>query len=715
MPICGAPRTRKRGGQEYCQRPVPKEGMRCSHHNEEALLRKEIAAEEKAARQEDQQDDQIADIDASSIDELSKKLNLEMELVRVMERVLRDPDDSEGQDLYISLGRRNLVRAQMIVEANPSNLSAIAHVGNLIGQLKLNEKREAETGIRRLELARLEREAQAVSSASTDVLSKMMQVNQSLEDGFYKEDPSPRRSVDAYADWLGENITVEQVLAGEAEHATAPWEMQREILQALFWPAEEPINKPDCRHVICVTGNNTGKSYISARCVLFNTYFLYPSITIVTGPRLSQVRDTVSAEVRRKHNEMDLPGKANVLRLQPNPEFDRAYVNFTSAQTEDAFQGHHGRILLILEEASGIAGHIYDGTLGIMSGGDCRMLEIGNMLRRRGRFFDNYSRAEKNPDDPKTYLVQRGAHDHPNYIHRKFIKERGGKDIYLHALSAEWADEMRELYGEESPYFRVKVLGLPPRHDSSMMLDLHYVDESTKYYYEPNLEENPEAEEFEVAAEVIFADIAGMGDNQTVIGNWQLGKHGHRVRIEHVYGVSDHSLIADKMYNTPTRRINDDVFFTCDTNGEGSGILEMLIERGVEREYTRGFKSHSDPEVEVKHKQQEQYADLETECWARMRDWLRASYNSMMREHKAKPEQVRRRIDLPGDGEKFSHQLVRELTGRGVELDGEVIKLQPKKEFMDQLGGDSPDFSEAVIIGSRMVWIALEEYLDFDD
>ena len=133
----------------------------------------------------------------------------------------------------------------------------------------------------------------------------------------------------------------------------------------------------------------------------------------------------------------------------------------------------------------------------------------------------------------------------------------------------------------------------------------------------------------------------------------------------------------------------------------------MLIERGVKKSYTRGFKSFSAPEVERHTKQDEEYDDLETECWARMRTWLRRSTRSINAEKKG---DGRLRIDLPEEDAPYSDQLQLELTERDhfVTPDGK-IKLQPKKDYIKQ-NGESPDFAEAVIIGSRMVWIAQEKF-----
>ena len=707
--VCGAKRSRGRG---LCQRPVAKEGDRCALHP--------LDKDEQAAAKPPEPDEVVVDVDLSSIDELAGKLGLGLDAMKKLERSVRDPDEQdEGEDVYMAMSEQNIIRMQLKADANPKNTGLLVTIGNMIGQYKINQKRHLEAQKAKLELVKLQREIALIETSKADVLSYMDVMNRGMKDGFFGLDASPRRSLAAYCQWLDEDISVEQVLNGEHETATEPWKMQQEILTCLFWPetliwhANETdgngdliyyTGKPDLRYTICVTGNGMGKSYISARCIIFNAMFLYPSITIVTGPRLSQVRDTVSAEVRRKHADMGLPGRPNVLRWQPNPENDRAYVNYTSAQSDDAFAGHHGRVLIIMEEASGIAAHIYESSHGLMSGYDCRMLQIGNMHRRQGRFYKYYDDALKNPKDPQHHLLQYGAFDHPNYQHREFIRQRGGMDIYPHAVNADWVDESIERWGEESHRTYIRIYGLPPKQDTNSMIALYLVESAVEYEY---LEDEATDDRFDVRFEVIFADIAGLGDNLTVIGAWQWGITGHRIIIKRVLSIADHSDIADAMLDSTTRPQNDHLYFSCDTNGEGSGILEMLIERGIDEWNTRGFKCFAAPEMEPKHGQAEVYDDLETECWARTRGWLRRSDRSINREGRG---DQRLRIDFPSDKETYSAQLVRELSERDhfVTPEGK-IKLQPKAEFI-KIIGDSPDFAEAVIIGSRMVWIAQEEF-----
>ena len=61
-----------------------------------------------------------------------------------LERSLRDPDAGEGEDIYIAVSRHNIVRMQLNAEADPQNRGIMVTIGNMIGQLKINEKRSLE-------------------------------------------------------------------------------------------------------------------------------------------------------------------------------------------------------------------------------------------------------------------------------------------------------------------------------------------------------------------------------------------------------------------------------------------------------------------------------------------------------------------------------------------------------------------------------------------
>ena len=54
------------------------------------------------------------------------------------------------------------------------------------------------------------------------------------------------------------------------------------------------------------------------------------------------------------------------------------------------FQGWHGKILIVIDEAPGVKPEIYEAIEGIRAGGDVRLLAHGNPTISSGPFYDAY-------------------------------------------------------------------------------------------------------------------------------------------------------------------------------------------------------------------------------------------------------------------------------------------------------------------------------------
>ena len=687
MHLCLYPRTQNRGP---CQKRVHSEGDRCHLHG--GGPRKDRSG--PATRSKEERNYKLRKDIANVLAEASEK---SLPKLAAFKRSIED--ESHNLLAFIRLQEHNALKIQELAEANEAIPELYIQANQAFSQLGILEQRRADVDYRRIEISREERRLSQTPPDKVNILFWMMIAEQMREaPGF--DIRTPGTSLDAYCEWLGETTTVEDVLADKTGRLTAnaPWEMQREIMNALFWPEE--IGKPLCRKVVVLTGNGMGKSYFCPRVILQHMLFRYPSKLIVTGPRLTQIRDTISAPLQSLHAKLGLPGEPGQLRWIPDEDNQSAYCIFTSAQNTDRMQGHHGRVLIIGEEASGIPQHIYDAFPALMAGEDVRLLLIGNPLRRQGEFYRLY--ADTDPDDPYTHVIQRSAFDHPNLIHADFIQKRG-RPIYPGGVSLRFIQDIKRESGENSKEYQVRVNGLPPEQDSKAMIPLHLVMESRKYTYDPR-ERNPEEEgpSFHVEHEVICTDPSGQGDDLTVIGRWQWGPQGMRYKQLTTMDTSNHTEIADYMWNAKTLPIREDsVFFSADTIGEGSGIMEMLEERGALNHTLFSFKANRKPEGVRTHDDQPLYANLEAETWAFFAKDLRKSYYQLTYAEGTEPTDEFR-IDLPDDS-----RLSRELTERDQENDGERIKLQPKKEFAKLLG-HSPDRAECCIVGHYGVRRAIQ-------
>ena len=84
---------------------------------------------------------------------------------------------------------------------------------------------------------------------------------------------------------LGENVTVEDVLAGRYEEATYPWDKQREIMRSVR----------DYERVVVSSGHSTGKTHIIVRLMM---WFLRSKPGSRGYRRQSQARTNQVAGVR---------------------------------------------------------------------------------------------------------------------------------------------------------------------------------------------------------------------------------------------------------------------------------------------------------------------------------------------------------------------------------------------------------------------------------
>ena len=543
----------------------------------------------------------------------------------------------------------------------------------------------------------------ALKPTHGNALIYMRQLEEMRKQGFIDGDHSPRASYENFIRWFGETDTVEDVLAGRAETANAPWALQEEILRGLFWP--ETIDKPDLNHVVVVTGNGIGKSYIIARAIICHMVLNHPAICIVVGPKLDQIRNIISASVRELHQSKGLPGQISVMRWNPDPDNERAYCIFTSTKSEGALGGHHGNILLVFEEASDIISEAYEAATGLMSGDRCKWLEVGNMIHRSGQFYEHYTACLDEPNNPFRHLIHCSAYDHPNLKYRDFIQARGGKPIIPDAVQYSWVEQFIKDFGEDSDSVRIRVFGLPPKTSSDTMIPFHLLEQAAEFEFEED--------EFVVEHEVIAADIAGDGADLSIIIRWQYGPAGHRLAVAQTLSTGDHSVLADALVAAATRK---DTLFSVDCIGEGSGLLDMVSDRGIGRERLLPYKANFKPEGYAEHEAEEEYANLEVQNWARLRTWLRQSKHVLVmaaNDEELSAEQRRRRVAFPSAGEKGSSDLVRELSERQQDMQQNRIILERKKAYRKRLG-HSPDYADAAAIAVRAVWRQRRDEGDLD-
>ena len=128
------------------------------------------------------------------------------------------------------------------------------------------------------------------------------------------------------------------------------------------------------------------------------------AVALSTAPTFRQVRHILWKEVHRRYRnaKYDLGGKLLDTRLEM-PERD-SFAMGLSADSPDEFQGFHSaNMLIVVDEAEGVAEPIYEAIEALMTSENCRLLLIGNPTTVTGSFR-------------RAFHEDREAVPHHNYI-----------------------------------------------------------------------------------------------------------------------------------------------------------------------------------------------------------------------------------------------------------------------------------------------------------
>ena len=214
------------------------------------------------------------------------------------------------------------------------------------------------------------------------------------------------------------------------------------------------------------SGNGVGKSSGASIAALWFLNSFRPSIVITTAPTERQVKEILWREIRYWHSTAVYPleGKPLTMKLELGPK--HFAIGFTtSPESIQQMQGLHcENIMVIIDEANGYADELYEPIEGVLSGGNKRLLfQIGNPLVARGRFHKSFS-------DGITKTQTINCLNHPNVI--------SGNNIIPGAVTKEWVEKQRRLWGEDSAFWMSRVLGEFPKTVADVIIELDWIEEA---------------------------------------------------------------------------------------------------------------------------------------------------------------------------------------------------------------------------------------------
>ena len=474
----------------------------------------------------------------------------------------------------------------------------------------------------------------------------------------------------------------------------SPVAFAREVLGVELWDKQvEVLNAlTEHRRVAVKAGNGLGKGFCAAVALL---WFMHvhqdAAIALSTAPTFRQVRHILWRQIHRLYRPVaeTLGGKMLDTRWELS---DDRYAMGLSADSADQFQGFHSpNVFIVVDEAEGVGDEIYEAIESVMTSADPLLLLIGNPTTMTGAFRRAFY------EERQIYrAITISALDSPNV--------QAGRVVIPGLTTPRWIEERLQIWGEENPVYRARVLGEFPEQGENTLLKLSDVEAATqrphpRIEYRPGSNSLPEGEgtaelplpeeegvccslplEGEgwgggenpgVAArplpaggddEVILAvDVARFGADRSVI----LRRRGDCVEDIRVLRQMDTMQLAGWV-SAAIRECNPAQVYV-DEIGVGAGVVDRLRELG-----------HPVRGVNVAHKAQQDglYVNLRAEGYWTLRQRFMSG-----------------RISIPAD-----NQLVGELAALRYDYDSQGrIKMESKDE-MRKRNLPSPDKADALML-----------------
>lgn len=237
-----------------------------------------------------------------------------------------------------------------------------------------------------------------------------------------------------------------------------PWPRQAEIIQSVF----------SRRRTAVKSAHSVGKTRGMAMAALAFYYAWDDAMVITTGPTARQVEVAMWGYIRSMHTRALLTNRLLKLKLEdPDPANDQHIIQGFTATTAEQFQGFHApHILVIVDEASGISPDIAVAIEATLTGQDPHLVLIGNPTQTSGYFFDAFHSQRE-----LYFPVTLSAKETPEYL------EPGS---YPYLPNREWVDERAKHWGEDSPLFRIRVLGEFAHDETNGVIPLSWVEAANR-------------------------------------------------------------------------------------------------------------------------------------------------------------------------------------------------------------------------------------------
>lgn len=435
----------------------------------------------------------------------------------------------------------------------------------------------------------------------------------------------------------------------------------------------------------------SGKTHLAGRLALWWVTAARNSIAILTGPTYRQVfenswQELVSAYQHEGRGQQFIGGRLldGSCRFRMGPRW--GVLGFATDNPINFSGFHADRVLILVDEASGVDEGLYLAIEGLKSSGEVRMMLLSQGTQTSGTFYSAFHDHRRfwstitisafdtpnfSPDVLSEWLghpidlpESAAVEDKAQVLQRAWEQSQppdGFTWPYPYLVNPRWACELGAKYGLVSDEYVVRVLGGFVSGDPYSLVQLHWMDRARLAVLPPS--QDPKT--------WMGVDVAYRGDDDSVImirrGPVVLEyqeRHGHdtvqvagwAADLARKYGVTD---------------------INVDAIGVGAGVAPVL----------RGQTSASVHEIMAgaAARDSEHYVNLRAEMSWGLRERFESGEISL--------------ANIPRDA---LERLSGELTGvRWFRTPSGKVQIEAKEKFKDRLGR-SPDAADALMLAFAM-------------
>ena len=319
--------------------------------------------------------------------------------------------------------------------------------------------------------------------------------------------------------------------------------------------------------------HDSGKSFLACRLAAWWITVHPPgeAFVVTTAPTTAQVEAILWREIRAAHRKGELPGRLtlNAQWYLPGEQLV-AYGRKPQDYDPAGFQGIHARrVLVIVDEACGVPRMLFDAVDSLATNEGARVLAIGNPDDGAAHFADICKPGSG------WHVIRVDGLETPN-----FTDEQVSTELSDLLLSTQWVEERKKRWGESSPIYQSKVLGLFPEVGEDTLIAPGLVLAAQRR------ELTPAEDDFEQFG----VDVARYGKDETMIyraqgGYVRLAWHGH---AQDTMTTAGHVARLLRASGGSVPAIVDEV-------GVGAGVLDRLNENGPARQRLQRWRASRRP------------------------------------------------------------------------------------------------------------------------